>query len=70
MSSLRTLDNPSDIDNAMKMNDDLTKILNDGESIYKKFIKEFNFSKESLELYVLFLRNSMVINLHIFIILN
>jgi len=68
MSSLRILDNPSDIDNAIKINDELTEILNNGENIYKKFVQEYNYSKESLELYILFLRNSMIMIINTMII--
>ncbi|OUM57145.1 hypothetical protein PIROE2DRAFT_65169 [Piromyces sp. E2] len=59
MEALKTLDNPSDIDNAMITNDELADILNNGESIYQKFVISSNYEKESLELYILFLRNSM-----------
>jgi len=59
MSALKTLENPADIDNAMVINDHLTEILNSGEKHFKHFVTEFNYSKESLELYILFLRNSM-----------
>ncbi|OUM58722.1 hypothetical protein PIROE2DRAFT_15939 [Piromyces sp. E2] len=59
LSSLRILDNVSDLDNAMIMNDELTEILNDGENIYKKYVQIANYNKESLELYILFLRNSL-----------
>jgi len=61
MASLKTLENPGDVENAMIINDKLTDILNSGERHYKNFVNEFNYSKESLELYILFLRNSMVI---------
>jgi len=64
MSSLRILDNPTDIDNAMKLNDELTELLHNGESIFKTFVQRFNYDRESLELYILFLRNSMVIILN------
>ncbi|ORX61198.1 hypothetical protein BCR36DRAFT_8189 [Piromyces finnis] len=59
MIALRTLDSQMDIDNAMKINDELTEILNNGESIFKKFVFGFNYSRESLEFYILFLRNSL-----------
>eukprot|EP00833_Pecoramyces_ruminatium_P006115 jgi/Orpsp1_1/1180147/evm.model.c7180000072310.1 len=59
MMSLKTLDGKSDILNAMIANEELTNILNSGEVIYKKYVSNSNFSKESLELYILFLRNSM-----------
>eukprot|EP00833_Pecoramyces_ruminatium_P011280 jgi/Orpsp1_1/1185312/evm.model.c7180000093211.1 len=59
MEALKTLDNPSDIDNALVVNDQLTEILNDGEFIYKKYVALCDYSRESLELYILFLRNSM-----------
>jgi len=60
MNALRTLDSPSDIENAMVINDNLTDILSRGENHFKKYVIDFNYSKESLELYILFLRNSMV----------
>jgi len=60
MESMKTLEIPSDIDNIMIINDELSNILNNGDSIFKKYIMSTNFSKESLELYILFLRNSMV----------
>jgi len=60
INTLRTLENVSDFDNAMVINDDLAYILNMGKNIYKKFITQRNYEKESLELYILFLRNSMV----------
>jgi len=59
MSSLKNLDTSVDIDNAMVINDELAEILNVTESHYKKFVAKFNYSKESLELYILFLKNSM-----------
>ncbi|KAG4091274.1 hypothetical protein H8356DRAFT_953183 [Neocallimastix lanati (nom. inval.)] len=59
MNALRTLDSPSDIENAMVINDNLTDILSRGENHFKKYVIDFNYSKESLELYILFLRNSM-----------
>ncbi|OUM63511.1 hypothetical protein PIROE2DRAFT_9928 [Piromyces sp. E2] len=59
MNSLKSLETTSDIENAMVINDELTEVLNEAEGHYKKFITKFNYSKESLELYVLFLKNSM-----------
>ena len=59
MNSLKVLETSSDIKTAMIINDELAEILNKAESHYKNFVEKFNFSKESLELYILFLRNSM-----------
>jgi len=60
MGALKTLENPNEISTAMICNDELTDILNEGEKHFKSYVIKSNFSKESLELYVLFLRNSMV----------
>ncbi|ORX80370.1 hypothetical protein BCR32DRAFT_293881 [Anaeromyces robustus] len=57
--TLKSLENPEEVKNAINYNNELTDILNSGESHFKKFVVEFNYSKESLELYVLFLRNSL-----------
>jgi len=63
MSSLKSLETTADIENAMVVNDELTEVLSEAEGHYQKFVVKFNYSKESLELYILFLRNSMVISL-------
>jgi len=60
MNSLRTLETASDIENVMIINDELTEILNEAESHFKKYVIRCNYSKDSLELYILFLRNSLV----------
>ncbi|ORX52086.1 hypothetical protein BCR36DRAFT_286674, partial [Piromyces finnis] len=60
MSSLKNLETVADIENTMVINDELTDILREAEGHYKKFIVKFNHSKESLELYILFLRYSLV----------
>jgi len=67
MLSMKSLDNISNINYTMSLNDELTQILDRGEKIYKKFVMESDYSKESLELYVLFLRNSMVKKIIIYI---
>jgi len=59
MNALKNLDTSVDIENAMVINDELAEILNEAESHYKKFVTKYNYSKESLELYILFLKNSM-----------
>jgi len=59
MSSLKSLETTADIENAMVVNDELTEVLSEAEGHYQKFVVKFNYSKESLELYILFLRNSM-----------
>ncbi|KAG4085949.1 hypothetical protein H8356DRAFT_963518 [Neocallimastix lanati (nom. inval.)] len=59
MNSLRTLETASDIENVMIINDELTEILNEAESHFKKYVIRCNYSKDSLELYILFLRNSL-----------
>jgi len=60
MQAMKTLELPSDIDNVMIVNDELSSTLNSGESIFKKYVMNSNYSKEALELYILYLRNSMV----------
>jgi len=60
MISLKTLETSTDFENAVIINDELAQILNKAESHFKKFILRVNYSKESLELYILFLRNSLV----------
>eukprot|EP00833_Pecoramyces_ruminatium_P009480 jgi/Orpsp1_1/1183512/evm.model.c7180000085556.1 len=59
MNILKNLDRDVDIDNAMICNDVLSNILNNGDRIYKKYLISTNFDKESLEIYILFLRDSM-----------
>ncbi|ORY24906.1 hypothetical protein LY90DRAFT_630109 [Neocallimastix californiae] len=59
MNSLRVVEDPSEFDNVMSTNDELAKLLSMGESTYKNYIIHSNYSKESLELYILFLKNSM-----------
>jgi len=60
MGALKSIEDPVEFNNAMLWNDKLTEILNAGEKYFKNFILKFNYSKESLELYILFLRNAMV----------
>jgi len=61
MGALKSLENPEEINNAMIYNDELTDILNEGEKHFKSYVIKCNHSKESLELYILFLRNSIVL---------
>jgi len=60
MESLKNLETNEDIDISMRVNDSLIEILKNGETLFKKLVLNSNYSKESLELYILFLRNSMV----------
>jgi len=56
---LKNLETQVDIENAMIVNDNLTNILTKGENEFRNFLKAFNYSKESLELCILFFRYSM-----------
>ncbi|ORX81371.1 hypothetical protein BCR32DRAFT_268314 [Anaeromyces robustus] len=59
MSTLKTIETPADIESAMIINDELTEILHEAERHFQIFVTKYNYSKESLELYVLFLKYSM-----------
>jgi len=57
---LKNIETQVDIENALIVNDNLTNVLTKGENEFRNFIKSFNYSKESLELCILFYRYSMV----------
>jgi len=60
MESFKILDSNKDIEKVMIINDKLTDFLARAENFYNSYLIKGNFSKESLELYILFLRYSMV----------
>jgi len=59
MLELKNLENQNNIEKVMVISDKLTEILNKGESEFIIFLKSFNYAKESLELCILFFKNSM-----------
>ncbi|KAG4093226.1 hypothetical protein H8356DRAFT_949309 [Neocallimastix lanati (nom. inval.)] len=59
MESFKILDSNKDIEKVMIINDKLTDFLARAENFYNSYLIKGNFSKESLELYILFLRYSM-----------
>jgi len=60
MDILKHMEKDTDVDDVMIYNDKLTNILINGDNAFKNLLMNTNNNKESLELYILFLVDSMV----------
>jgi len=60
INALKHLEERSDIERVMLINEELTNILYKGENEFKMFLNTFNNSMDSLELSILFYKYSMV----------
>lgn len=60
---LKNMTNANDADTVLQCNEYLAETLNKAEKYYTAYVNKYSFSKEAVQLYSLFLKNIMVIEL-------
>jgi len=60
-SELKSLSTTNNLNNILLLNDDLSETIKKTKQYYIDYVNKFSFSRESVELYISFIKNVLVI---------